>query len=523
MLGSSNGRSALPILNNSLRGWRAWPGLVARFLVVQKGTTIHRTFEFRVAIVFVCFGILLARHVGAYAGSSDASGYMNDARLLASGDLHPAQRVVEGVPPEALPFMGYIPLGFLPLDHGKMYPTYPIGLPILLLMGSEVCGWITGPNVVMWLHAMACLWVAFLLFRELQLGPEMSLLGVILLGSSALFLFMSLQTMSDVPATLWATLAVLGCLKAKRRMRWAVLAGFCFGYGILVRPTSILMIFPILAFFPWSPRRGILFCLGGLPIAGFLGVMNSVLYGKVVTTGYGDLSALFGTRYIPPTLHNYVSSLPIELTPLVILALMFPFLGNGLRLSVRIGICVWILVFFAFYSAYYCTHEAWWYLRFVLPTYPALIACILFALNRMGVICSSFDAIGWILLVALIAVWNRHWVLKLTALDIGYGEKIYPETCEYIDRWIPPNSVILCMQESGAILYYTKNVIVRWDSISRENLPMLVDSCRKARRGLYMVLFPFEEADALKKFDRARWRQTAKVRDVSIWTLAEFQ
>jgi hypothetical protein len=79
------------------------------------------------------------------------------------------------------------------------------------------------------------------------------------------------------------------------------------------------------------------------------------------------------------------------------------------------------------------------------------------------------------------------------------------------------------MQESGAILYYTKNVVVRWDCISRENLPMLVESCRKAGRGLYMVLFPFEEADALKKFDRARWRQTAKVRYVSIWTLAELQ
>ncbi len=230
----------LPILNNSLRGWLTWPIAAARFLVAKKDAIIRGSFGLRVAVVFVCFGIILARHMGAYAGGSDTSGYMNDSRLLASRTLHPAQRVIEHVPPEALPFMGYIPLGFLPLDHGKMYPTYAMGLPIILLMGSEACGWIAGPNVVMWLHAMVCLWMAFLVFRELQLGSELSLLGVILLGSSPLFLFMSIQTMSDMPATLWATLAVLGCLKARKKMGWAVLAGFCFGYGILVRPTFAL-------------------------------------------------------------------------------------------------------------------------------------------------------------------------------------------------------------------------------------------------------------------------------------------
>lgn len=514
----------MPLTLNQLpRDWRDRLGFAARPLVGKKDPIVHRTLQFLALIVFAFIGVLLARHMGAYAGSSDTSGYMNDARLLASWDLHPAQRVIEGVPPQALPYMGYIPLGFLPLDNGRMYPTYPIGLPVFLLAGSKACGPIAGPNVVMWLHAMACLWIVLLLFKELGLGPGLSLLGVVLLGSSCLFTFMSVQAMSDMPATLWAALAVLASLKARDKSAWAILAGFSFGCGILVRPTGVLMALPLVVLFPWNLKRGVLLCLGGLPVAAFMAVMNKLLYGHLATTGYGGLSSLFGTRYIAPTLQNYLHSVPIELTPLVLLALAFPFVGNGLRWQIRLGLCLWILVFFCFYAVYFCTHESWWYLRFVLPTYPALIACVLFTLKRLGGLWPPLRTPAWILLLAFVALWNRHWIGELGALDVGLGEKVYPETCSFLREHVPQNSVILCMQESGAILYYTKNVIVRWDCITRENLPMLVESCRKTGRGVYMVLFPFEEADALKKFDLVHWRQMAKLRNASVWMLADSQ
>jgi hypothetical protein len=75
------------------------------------------------------------------------------------------------------------------------------------------------------------------------------------------------------------------------------------------------------------------------------------------------------------------------------------------------------------------------------------------------------------------------------------------------------------MQESGAIFYYTNNVIVRWDTIGRHDFLAIVDACRKSNRDLYMVLFPFEKDDALAKFSLARWELATMVRDVSIYHL----
>ncbi len=479
----------------------------------------RRTFLLRSLIGLILFGLLIAHYMGAYAGSSDTSGYMNDARLLASGELHPEQRSIEQLPPSKLPFMGYIPLGFLPLDNGRMYPTYAMGLPILILVASKVFGWALGPGVVMWLHAIACVITMYFLAREVNLGREISLLGSVILATSAVFLFMSLQAMSDMPATLWATVAVLASLKAGKNAGWAILAGFSFMYGYMVRPTSLLMMLPIIFIFPWNLKKIILFLAGSLPGMIWVVMMNPILYGKVATTGYGNLAEFFGARYFLPSIHNYAAWLPIELTPLVILALCFPFISYDIQLRVRLGLIIWIISLFAFYSVYYCTHEAWWYMRFVLPCYPAIIVAMLVVADRITKQWRLVRYVGGLLLVCGILMWNRHWAIKLNALDIGDGERVYLETCQYIKTRIPGNAVILCMQESGAITYYTKNPIVRWDCIQPDNFPEIVNSCEHNGRDIYMVLFPYEQKDALNKFAGAKWVKVVAIRDIGVWRL----
>ncbi len=76
------------------------------------------------------------------------------------------------------------------------------------------------------------------------------------------------------------------------------------------------------------------------------------------------------------------------------------------------------------------------------------------------------------------------------------------------------------MQESGAILYYTNHTVVRWDCIGQTDFPEIAKACSKTGQQIYMVLFPFEENAALKKFSGANWQASGKVRDVSIWRLA---
>jgi hypothetical protein len=440
--------------------------------------------------------------------------------LLASGNLHPAQRSIEGIPPAKLPFMGYVPLGFLPMADGRMYPTYPMGLPISILGNCKVFGWMLGPAVTMALYAIGCLVAIYVLGVELKLGRELSFLATIFLCCCPLFLFMTLQTMSDMPATLWATLAVIGCLKAERKTVWAAFAGFSFVFGVLVRPTSFLMLLPLACVFPWSIRRLAAFCVGAAPGAICVIALNRILYGHILTTGYGNVFSSFGIRYVPSTLHNYIVSLPVELTPLVLLFVAFPFVKLELREAVRIGLIAWVITFFAFYATYFCTHEAWWYLRFVLPTYPAIIIGILFVIKRIGTcIPLPFKFIGWIALVGFISFSEKSHSVKLSALDIGNGEKVYPDTCAFITRSIPDTAVIFCMQESGAIFYYTEHRIVRWDCISADNFTAIESACAQARRRIYMVLFPFEEEAALKKFHGATWKRIGTVRFVSVWEL----
>jgi hypothetical protein len=76
------------------------------------------------------YALLLWLHVGAYAGGSDSSGYLNNARLLASGEVRAAIRRVASLPSEMVPDDGYVPLGFRPVNASAMVPTYPIGLPL---------------------------------------------------------------------------------------------------------------------------------------------------------------------------------------------------------------------------------------------------------------------------------------------------------------------------------------------------------------------------------------------------------
>jgi len=493
--------------------------LVREFIATNGPTIARRTFLLRVLAALFVFGVVIERHVGAWAGSSDSSGYMNDARLLDARDVHPVQRTIAGIPPEKLPFMGYIPLGFLPMNNGRMYPTYPMGLPIEILLGSRIFGWAAGPNIVAWMHAMACIVAMYFLCREFKLGQEMSLLGALFLGSSSLFLFASLQAMSDTPAALWAILAVLGCLKSERRASWAIFGGFCYGYGILVRPTNILMIVPILFLFPWNLKKAILFCIGATPGSVCVVIMNHLVYGKSVTTGYGDFTSLFGLRYVDASLRNYLSWIPVEMTPLIVLALGFPFVAANMRYWARVGVIIWFATFASFYATYYYTHETWWYLRFLLPAFPALIVGMLAVLASFAERSPSLKFAGYFLVICFLLRWNVVWTRKLYALESGSGEKVYAESCEFIKKSLPANAVILCMQESGAILYYTDHTIVRWDCIGETDFQEIVSACSKTGQQIYMVLFPFEEGAALKKFSGAKWISSGKVRFVDIWHL----
>ncbi len=468
------------------------------------------------------YGGFILHYLGAYAGGSDSSGYLNNARLLAEGRLTAPLRLLPGLDPASLPPYTQVPLGFVPNpDHRTMTPTYPMGLPLLLAAAARVAGWSLAPGLDMWLHVLLGVWLVYLLARTAGLEPGWAGLGGLLLAASPIYVNMSLQLMSDVPAMVWVSVAVLAAWYSRRRPAWALLAGLALSLAVLMRPSNLLVVVPAGLALGLSARRWLLLILGGLPGAIFLAVFNHAAYGHYVTTGYGDVATFFGLKFVVPSLAAYADWLPIMLTPLVILALGLPWVRRRRSLPSHL-LGAWVLVFLVFYMFYRFTHEAWWYQRFLLPAYPPLVVSAVLVLRALlRRVAMPYRAVWVAAIVPTVIIQGAIWSRKLVAYRIGIGERVYPLVAEWTEHHLPPDAVVACMQTSGTLLYYTKFPLVRWDMISTADFQRIAAACAAHGRPLYAVLFPFEISDpAWQAFHRhltGHWREVGAVRQVTIW------
>lgn len=375
-------------------------------------------------LALVTYGILLGLHTGAWAGGSDSSGYLNNARLLRAGQIHESQRALPGLATKSLPSYTYIPLGFLPVGGDHMVPTYPIGLSLLMVAVSLFSGWPLAPHVTLWLHAMAGVLLTVALARACGVGRRASAVGALLLAACPLYIFMGTQAMSDVPAVVWCTAAGVFSCWSRRHAAWALAAGLGVAIAVLVRPSDLLIVIPVALALGLDWRRWLLLGLGGLPGAIFLGLFNRALYGQVFTTGYGAVGGIFQLEYAPPALDNYLRWLPVLLTPALALILGLPWAWRrGWR---RTGgmLLAWVVTFLGFYVFYFHTHETWWYLRFILPAFPALIVLMLVVAEKIAARQPgwSHPLVATGLALGIVA-WSSFWCQRLSALDAGRGKR----------------------------------------------------------------------------------------------------
>jgi len=248
-------------------------------------------------VALTLYGAFLMRHASYAVGGSDSSGYANIARSLTTGRL--VERV-EMLDRFALPdgfASAFAPLAYLLGPRpGTLTPFYPVGLPLHLAVAAIIGGWRSGPFFVVPILATLSLLFIYLAGRELDLSRALAGTSALMLGICPVFLFQAQWVMSDVAATFWALVAVFASLRARRRAAWALLAGFAFGIGVLVRPTSALMLIPVLFGLPLRPRCLLFFALGGLPTAMILFVYDLTAYGSIWRTGYGQI----GLTDVPP-------------------------------------------------------------------------------------------------------------------------------------------------------------------------------------------------------------------------------
>ena len=348
----------------------------------------------------------------------------------------------------------------------------------------------------------ALVWLTFAIGRRVR-SPATGLLAAWLVATSPALLFMLMWPMTDVPAAACAALLIWLLLAWSPAS--ACVAGLTATAGLLLRPNFFLiagaagvwLIVEGLAFRsgPGRWRRVAMYVVGALPGAAFMAWLNTRWYGGAAASGYGTAAELFSLARIPGNLVRYGGWL-IETSPLALLgvaALLVPIARiwprpSGLRAALLFGLitasaCALYLV--------YEPYDYWWYLRFLLPAWPAVFvaaAVVLAAWRERG------RAAAVIVAVIVVAA-GGYGVLTARqrgVFEIGPTERRYVTVARIVDEHTEPSAVILTSAHSGTVRYYAGRVTLRFDVIDPAWLDRAVAWLQAQGRHPYILLEDWE-------------------------------
>jgi hypothetical protein len=442
------------------------------------------------------------------AAGADSYGYVSQADLWIAGHLKIDQAWVADVPwPNAK--WSFAPLGYRPIaadGSWSIVPTYSPGLPLMMAFAKVVAG-----HCAMFL--IVPIFGAVLVLATFGIGDRLGsrragLIGAWLVATSPSMLFHLVEPLTDVPvAGAWAAAfyCLLGSGSYARLLRVgpgsgsharllrvgpgsgarsALAAGALAGLAILIRPNLVALAGVMGLWYVMRLGRddgmrgralgyGVLFSLGVAPGIVAVALFNQHLYGSAFTSGYGRLGEQFVSARIWPNLVHYLGWLVQSHTPIVLTGLVAIFVP--LRLFWPHVRDRWIFLIAGLFVAtvwgIYCAYiefDAWWYLRFLLPSWPFMmvgVGAVALALARAGGSTVRLLVIGVVVAVGVVEI---QWTVRQGAFDTWQGERRYPSVARHVSRLTPENSVILSMQHSGSLRYYGGRMTLRYDQIERD-------------------------------------------------------
>lgn len=445
--------------------------------------------------------VFLVRYVDFHAGGSDSSGYMNEAQMMLKGTLSLELKRPVGLPSQVLDDAAFAPLGMVLREGHRLVPTYPPGLPLLIAGLGCFFPLPVAAALCSLLHLGALAVLTRMLALELGLDRVMAWLAGALAAFCPLVVFMGLQPMSDVPAAVWCTAALWLAWKGRQQDRWLLAAGFAFGFAVLLRPTNALLIFPLLLIVGLNFGRLLRLGLGVLPAALFQLWLGWHLHGNPLATGYGDVRGLFALSWVPMTLEHYVFTLPLLLGPLVFFFWLFPLVKEQRRL-LPLSLLLWAVLLAGVYASYFCTHETWWYNRFLLPAFPAFILCGMLGLQAL---CRSVClrlCLPWLLVANLVFVVLQG--ARLGSMESASGNRHYAESARWAAE-LPENGLLIACQCSGAVTHYAGRPVANVST--REQAAGLVAWNAKSAAPLHALITDLEKEALFARFQGGRWTE----------------
>ena len=494
-----------------------------------------------IALFLVYYSTLLWTNLCDVAGGADSSGYLNFAWRLRHGNLQEPVKALDalGLGEDFSPF--FRPIGFSwGVNSRIMVPAYPVGLPLHMVFFAEIFGWDIGPYLVSPIAALIGLFLMYCLARQFRLSRSFSLVGAAILAAFPVYLFTAVQPMSDILASVWGVAAILAGLLSRKRSAWAIVAGAAFGMGFLVRPANVLILLALMLALPFKPKIYAKFVLGGALFGVFQAILNHSLYGSMLTTGYrGELISQLGAKDLWPRFLFYGRWLIKMLTPLVPLAWLLAMLDRKVVGKDRLLLFFWFFPFLIFYC-FYQPYNSWTLLRYLLPALPALIVSALLVLREcMDYFRQKFQAsrktlqkprqlskkilaalptVIAALLFFLVISTEIIQVRKLKLLDVNEFEAVYKRSCLSIKKTLPEKSVILSLQMSGALAYYTNFLPCLWDQGQSQQFSLIFEKASERGYSIYALLFPSEENE-FQKYAPGAWKKIENFEFVSLWRL----
>jgi hypothetical protein len=462
--------------------------------------------------------LVTLRHHAWTASGADASGYVSQADLWRHGSLTVPQPLALDAPwPDAE--WTFSPLGFRPaLTRGAIVPTYPAGLP-LTLAAAQLVGGRDAAYVVVPLIAGLGIWVTFLLGRQTG-GDAVGVIAAVLLAVCPIYLRQSTQVMSDVPAAVWWTLALV--LAQRPHGRAALGAGLAASLAIATRPNLACLSLAIAAAValastmrPIRPlaRRLLLLGAGLLPGCLLIALVHTSLYGSPLRSGYGNSADLYALANVSANARLYSSWLVDGQTPMLLLAF-----GASLfrrRPSGRSPWPLWLLAGLVVASYLpYAVFEDWWYIRFLLPAFPAVFVlmalCLVGAAERLfsrgspvwGLPSRPAAMALTLVTVALVCV-SIVRAEALHTFDLARDERRYAQVADALAARLPVRSAFVSMQHSGGVHHYLDRPILRWEMMPPEQLDAALEYVRSRGYRPYILLDSWEAFRFRDRFSQA--------------------
>jgi hypothetical protein len=439
--------------------------------------------------------VVVAVQFGAFvAGGADSYGYVSEADLWATGRLVMPDGLA-GLPP----WLGRAtaPVGYRPaLKPGAIVPIYSPGFPLAMALAQRVAGSWSGYYVVPLLGGLA-VWLTYTL-AERSFGAATAVMACVLFAASPLFLFHTLEVMSDVPVTAWWLAAWVFGVQAGRWMAFA--AGLAAAAAILTRPNIVVLAAVLTLVVAGSRprvRRVLLFTAPVVAACVAIALFNRVLYGSPLESGYGPLGYLFQTDRITRNLQRYFTWLVDLHTPVILLALAAPVVHPTRRGA-------WMLIFSAILLACYLPYfafDTWPFLRFLLPAIPLLfILASLVIVRAIEQVPVSLRTVCLIGVCVAGCLWYGFKSERLGLFAAERAEDRYQVVGEYLGRALPANAVVITVIQSGSIRWYGNRATLRWDFIPDGRFDEAIGVLSAQGYEPYLLIEDHEEATFREHF-----------------------